>query len=1207
MVDRTRAADADTLPPLPPPPAVYDDIEAWQAWFAQEEALKAQQAAASGQPPPSESISRVPSETTTPTTTPSTPATSQTPEQREQELRSTLDLAAKIERGETQLPEDVDSAAYWKSIQDIRQKTALIDAYRAADQEMPPEARALVYGEAAPFVNLSTGTVDIVTAIKAGVPDEAIRALGISQIDIVKVKQATRQAAKEREVQTKVEQIQAEDAAKITADIKTFENWLDTEANDFLRSAYRTGGIEGYKSAVAEQDAVIGGLQSYRVPETGVYMQAKGAPPAMSNTYDLVRAVQDGKTDDLYKVFPKEAVDKAVATVAALKKLSASGGSPTWALASGRLTTEEAKLALGEEGSARYVSEFETYQRANAMLQHTPYEVVKPKSKNWGDVFDAAMRNNIVFAAMVSTLHPLSAGSEWLGARTAQLSEKAKVFASTIPSAPLQVAIRIPLGFASGVGEALSGGLSMLTFVTGTPTHLTDAEYYPEFKSNLVKGFVDIGKRAIIDPAWGAGEIAGLILGPAGVLKLAKTTAVKASPYYIPNTGMRFTFSTGKLPMKWGEVGEAVAAGKITEVQVANTIGKVINKAMENPAARATAQIGKTDIWVVVEPTPASAKMGAALWRATPERTPYTALERVIDVQGKEPAEFYSLQAAPRFAMMSAGGTPATAPALIMVYTKSGKLSAYPSSIQYASSLAEMTQKGFKYLGGGKATPGAYPPIKVYGMGFELEAMLPNGMKVKRVQNFQSRLLGAGAGEFVTTVKGWVLPIYRFAEEGAAVPKVSIADLAAIRVASITHGIRALLGKKGFGSESGYVDVVTLTRQFKQAGKSAVDAFKKTAKSPSKAKLDEAYNRAVDTAMKDRIRAVYARANPSVVEAAWRSRPEVFEAEYVNSLWRRMDEVTPRYRADPSLYRPESSYATIRTDIDERLIRDRAEDYYAELRSIRGTERAGGAREAIRSRAARTERVEPAIRALRYGTAGRVSRVAGRVDRPELGRINRPPRPDMRRLERIERIERIERTDLGRGGGGGGDEITTTPVLVGAQTSSLASQPVPEGSVAWVSGSRKGLGGQMVPNWFYIPPGYKGSKPISLNAPPIGAKTSGSLSPYDTIQVIGSPKKGVAREVNMDLGFADITILNGNEIRFSGRGLGTDVGTRIASNTIGMSTDEGEDFDTISGYPAVMSGRVTGHTESPKKAPKRRVSSEDKWYKSMTTLGGLKV
>ena len=97
----------------------------------------------------------------------------------------------------------------------------------------------------------------------------------------------------------------------------------------------------------------------------------------------------------------------------------------------------------------------------------------------------------------------------------------------------------------------------------------------------------------------------------------------------------------------------------------------------------------------------------------------------------------------------------------------------------------------------------------------------------------------------------------------------------------------------------------------------------------------------------------------------------------------------------------------------------------------------------------------------------------------------------------------------------------------------------------------------MVSMWYYVPPPYDQKDAIPLQAPPIGARFTDSASPKATVQIIGEAGSIVPRVVTKDLGFVDLRIINGKEIRFVGKGLETDVGTRDPSPTTGMSMEAG--------------------------------------------------
>lgn len=139
----------------------------------------------------------------------------------------------------------------------------------------------------------------------------------------------------------------------------------------------------------------------------------------------------------------------------------------------------------------------------------------------------------------------------------------------------------------------------------------------------------------------------------------------------------------------------------------------------------------------------------------------------------------------------------------------------------------------------------------------------------------------------------------------------------------------------------------------------------------------------------------------------------------------------------------------------------------------------------------------------------------------------------------------------------GGKIWPPRPQLSG--TGKVEPKKIPEGSVAFAFGKRKGKQGKMVPQWYYVPPPYNMRKPVSLSAPPVGAQNAGSVNPYDTIQVIGQGR--VPPNISIDMGIVDAFITDsGRRIKFGGKGQTTDVGPRVESTTTGMGVEESGDY-----------------------------------------------
>ena len=105
-------------------------------------------------------------------------------------------------------------------------------------------------------------------------------------------------------------------------------------------------------------------------------------------------------------------------------------------------------------------------------------------------------------------------------------------------------------------------------------------------------------------------------------------------------------------------------------------------------------------------------------------------------------------------------------------------------------------------------------------------------------------------------------------------------------------------------------------------------------------------------------------------------------------------------------------------------------------------------------------------------------------------------------------------------------------------------KPIPEGSLTWAQGIK----------WKYIPAPWSENKPRTLNKAPQGASNPTGTKPEATLQVIGKRPYKVPKDFSIDLGVVDAFITNyGKTIDFAGHGTKTDVGKRLASPTKGMS------------------------------------------------------
>lgn len=105
----------------------------------------------------------------------------------------------------------------------------------------------------------------------------------------------------------------------------------------------------------------------------------------------------------------------------------------------------------------------------------------------------------------------------------------------------------------------------------------------------------------------------------------------------------------------------------------------------------------------------------------------------------------------------------------------------------------------------------------------------------------------------------------------------------------------------------------------------------------------------------------------------------------------------------------------------------------------------------------------------------------------------------------------------------------------------------PNGTIVWNMGRLSGKGDE----YKIIPPPYDLLKPITSFKPPKGmTKTKGT--PQETLTFIGGkvPFENVSFDLGVTDGFIDV---KSRTIKFTGRGLQTDVGTRIESTTKGVA------------------------------------------------------
>ncbi len=190
-----------------------------------------------------------------------------------------------------------------------------------------------------------------------------------------------------------------------------------------------------------------------------------------------------------------------------------------------------------------------------------------------------------------------------------------------------------------------------------------------------------------------------------------------------------------------------------------------------------------------------------------------------------------------------------------------------------------------------------------------------------------------------------------------------------------------------------------------------------------------------------------------------------------------------------------------------------------------------------------------------------------------------------------------------------------------------ASSPgliIPDGSITWKMGelSRgKGRVNQQV--WKYIPPDrYNVDTPITIMGVPHGAVKTDLRTPEETVQIIGSSRT-VPALVNVDVGWANITVKNGREIEFvntlTGEGAEAAQAAQAAEAAQMARGIARPEVIEATGYPGVASSTLRPLESSAlpigrsgvtrvglgKTKPKRKEKRED-WYTEMTSVQGVR-
>jgi len=165
--------------------------------------------------------------------------------------------------------------------------------------------------------------------------------------------------------------------------------------------------------------------------------------------------------------------------------------------------------------------------------------------------------------------------------------------------------------------------------------------------------------------------------------------------------------------------------------------------------------------------------------------------------------------------------------------------------------------------------------------------------------------------------------------------------------------------------------------------------------------------------------------------------------------------------------------------------------------------------------------------------------------------------------------------------------IQPRPEIVGKQAR------LPEGSIAW----RQGIFWRWIPREDYTTGAAK-PRTLPKGVTPIGAQFTDLRKPTETIQMIGDPGASVP-DVAVDLGVADIFISDqAQTIRYTGKGLKTDVGVGVPGPAQGMTVDGGAEPKghayARKVYPASSVSRTDVSKEEPVRGGVREIRGKDR-------------
>ena len=764
-------------------------------------------------------------------------------------------------------------------------------------------------------------------------------------------------------------------------------------------------------------------------------------------------------------------------------------------------------------------------------------------------------------------------GSQWLNQRA---------------SSPLAITVKIAGGTVIGVLEGL-GYVASIPFLVSNLAHQTPAGTAPAYARQVATGMVQFFTQVLpaafrADPALATGRVIGLfVLSPQALIKLSKGVGARGqilTGRYIPERAMAMEYSIVRI--SWRRLPSSFS----DKVQMRLTT--LIEKQLLSGKKKAVINIADGLAIVTVKNVPYQRVFGNTLFHATPDI-------KTFDPTGltTQTKLYTSPQLAMRFAVQSARGKRMTNPGVIEIRVPEKYAPNIQKVYKGTIELESVFPKGAKFepikgWSGKGITADVYTgsmPIQRYtiaGTSTTIKAMTP--------ARYAQVLTMASFEAFADLFVGWhgrmrvLKEAFAKGKTKGAQPQLADwlkAEGELTRIAEFIHGRRQAISKKLNKAEIKALVEGADRYMKKTEGISEADILagyrKVTGKSITYKRLMQDEVAFMNEAIKQSLKRTYNTYGDYIY------RPDMYADRYSYWLDRLVRTVARGERAVEE--RPPMPELLIREYItatakDRPRLLELPEYKYIPTQI----------RELYLPVEKPTERLpeEPSIR-----ERPPEERLPRRAPPPEIPPPIPPPEIPPPRRPPLERPP-AKITPL--------EKVPT--VITRLQTQSPTSQPIPQGSIAWAQGARKGVRGIMVDQWYFIPPPFDQKKPISLSAPPLGALRTGSRKPKDTIQIVGRSRKAIPQKVDIDLGFVDITVLGGRKIVFKGGGEKTNIGTRIPSPTTGMDLDGYVGLDSFGGEPATMQGINRAKMSKVKPSRKARRTNGERIN---TSISGVRL